>query len=836
MTQENGAPAGPVRIELATSELEGGRYRAWADPTRVLTVVAVSTPEDTFAKMVEPRLRELELADDGEADPGGAPPALHGLLGKLREAHARLWRENGSLMREARDVEVSCALAEEDRVYFVKGAPAWVCLLRNGQAHPVGGPPDQGQAAGAALGRSERLGLEVTSLAVRPGDTVVVFACESDLPPDLRAVENLFQRTPDLKRACDGLVNLLGLQAQGACAVALRFVPVTAGLGGARPNPLDDLMDAWNPEMVEGVNVGGGTLSASGGGTSRPARNAGVSTPSTSARPTSESRANVAAPQANVPVPGVNAPPASESGPSVAAPQADAPVPGVNAPSASGSGPNVAGPQASAPVPGAASPPVRAWGEPDDPDFPGLDEMFATLDRHGVDGAGFAEPTNGSEPAEDEPALAAVGLHPGEDDLPRPRLHRTAWIAVLAALVVAMVALVALPRSTGRGGRAADWMEQAWRGGKGIGGMGVLMVAPEPAARAVLVDGRPVAGETPARIDSIPAGRRRVTLDLGPCGTWEDEFTVRAGESLRVAPRLSGSVSVLASDAAAGGRAWIQGREKVPVPAVFDSLPCGWNRIFYEDDRIPMWDRVVLVKPGKATRLMVPNDYRGGQGAVRVEALRLQGREGLVESEGDTVRIDGRVAGATPLDVPLAPGLHSVRVGPVGSGAYAEVFEVKAGGVRSVLARLGEGELPALRHLAPGRVRVRGPILLTVAVSGTAAEWSTPTLHSPDLAPGLREIPMLPVQGGEGVFVGVVNPESVRLGRELRYYFTLSGPGGQTAWSDVFRLYPEAQWAGGAPAAAPDPAGRTEPAVESAPVVTPALMEPEPPTEEIPAP
>ena len=62
MTQESGAPAGPVRIELATSELEGGRYRAWADPGRVLTVLAVSAPEDTFAKMVEPRLRELELA------------------------------------------------------------------------------------------------------------------------------------------------------------------------------------------------------------------------------------------------------------------------------------------------------------------------------------------------------------------------------------------------------------------------------------------------------------------------------------------------------------------------------------------------------------------------------------------------------------------------------------------------------------------------------------------------------------------------------------------------------------------------------------------------------
>lgn len=807
MIQESGAPAGPVRIELATSELEGGRYRAWADPGRVLTVLAVSTPEDTFAKTVEPRLRELELVDDGREDPDGAPPALHGLLGKLREAHARLWRENRSLMREARAVEVSCALAEEDRVYFVKGAPAWFCLLRNGQAHPVGGPPTEGKVAGAALGRSERLELEVTSLAVRPGDTVVVFACESELAPDLRAVENLFQRTPDLKRACDGLVNLLGLQAQGACAVALRFVPVAAGPGGSRPNPLDDLADAWNPGLGEGAHAASPPVSQP--------------TASLVPSPASPSSPPLALPSARPLAPLPSPPPASPPARPLAPPSVSSTAP---------------------PLPADATlPPVPNAGGPGDEDFPGLDELFATLDKHGVGGGDSARPKPQAEPAENVPALVGVGLHPGDDDQPRTRMGPKAWVALLSALVLAMVALVALPRSTGRGGRPADWMEQAWRGGKGLGGTGVLMVAPEPAARAVLVDGRPVAGATPARVDSVSSGRHRVTLDLGPCGMWEDEYTVRTGELLQVAPRLSGSVAVRASDAAAGGRAWVQGREKVPVPAVFDSLPCGWNRMFYEDDRMPMWDRLVLVKPGKATRLLVPNDDRSGQGAVRVEAMRMQGQEGLVESEGDTVRVDGRVAGATPLDVPLAPGLHSVRVGPEGAGAYAEVFEVKAGGVRSVLARLGEGDLPALRHVAPGHVLVRGPILLTVAVSGTTAEWLTPTLHVPGLAPGLREVPMSPVEGGEGVFVGVVNPETVPLGRELRYYFTMSGPYGQMACSDVFRLYPEDQWArslpGGrmspvaGPAAAAGPADAVGAATETAPPPAAARTsaEPEPP-------
>ncbi len=735
MTQESGASHGPVRIELATSELDGGRFRAWADPARVLTLVAVSTPEDSFARLVEPRLRELEPAPADEGEPGGTPAALRDLMGMLRDVHARLWRENRSLMREMRTVEVSCALADEDRVYFVKGAPAWVCLLRNGQAHPVGRPPDAAGAAGMALGRNERLGLEVTSLAVRPGDTIVVFAAESDLPPDLRAVENLFSRTPDLKRACDGLVNLLGLQAQSACAVALRFVPVAAGsAGSSAANPLEDLVEAWNQEWVPG---------ATSGATGAPASESGA--------------------------------PGRESQPRVM-------------------------PPAAAPVSVRAAQPGSEAVEP-----PGLEDLLSNLDPPARSGAGTPmgaegrEP-NPPEPALPEPALAGTGRYPQEDDTPRPRVGRKAWLAVLAGLLVTMGALVALPRATGRGEQVKDWVEQAWRGGGASGAVGALFAAPEPAAQGVLIDGREVAAGTPVRIDSIPAGRRRVTLDLGPCGAWEDEFTVRAGETLRVAPRLTGSVSVVAVDAAAGGRAWIQGRAKVTVPAVFDSIPAGWVRFFYEDEQIPMWDRLVLVKPGKASRLLVPNEYRGGQGAIRVEALHPEGSEGLVESAGDSVRVDGRFAGLTPLDLPVSPGLHSVSVGPVGSGAYATVLEVKAGGVRSVLARLGEGERPTLRHVAPGRVLVRGPILLSVAVSGDLAGWRAPTLHAPDLPPGSREVPLLPVEGDEAVFVATVNPELVPLGRDLRYYFTMNGPDSQTAWSDVYQLYPEAQWVGNRPA------------------------------------
>jgi hypothetical protein len=389
------------------------------------------------------------------------------------------------------------------------------------------------------------------------------------------------------------------------------------------------------------------------------------------------------------------------------------------------------------------------------------------------------------------------------------------------------VGLAAFPRGTGGGPGAPGWLELAWRGGGGTTATGTLVVAPVPPAKAVFVDGRQLASETPVQIDSVSVGRRRVTLDLGPCGTWEGEFVVRSGQPSRVAPRLRGSVSIVASDPVTAGRVWVQGRAKVPVPAVIDSLPAGWNRIFYEDGRIPMWDRLVLVKPDKGTNVVVPNDYRGGGGAVRVEALRPRGNEGLVESEGDAVCVDGRLAGTTPLDLPLGPGLHSVRVGPEGPGSYVEVLEVKAGGVRCVVAQLGGGEAPVIRHVAPGRVLVRGPILLTATVTGTPDDRGEPVLHLPALSPGSREIPMTPVDGTEGGYVGVVSPEFVPLGRDLEYYFTVSGPDGQTAWSDLYRLHPESQWGGGGAARARAPAGLpmgASPSTPSAPAATPDTL------------
>jgi len=235
------------------------------------------------------------------------------------------------------------------------------------------------------------------------------------------------------------------------------------------------------------------------------------------------------------------------------------------------------------------------------------------------------------------------------------------------------------------------------------------------------------------------------------------------------------------------GFVWTPGRDKVSTPARIDSLPVGWNRVFYEDERLPMWDRNVLVRAGETARVVVPNDFASDQGLVRISAMVFRQGDGLVDAVGDSVWVDGSFVGLTPMEKGLSPGLHSVRVGSAAHGQYSEVLEVRAGATRHVQGRLSSSPRPVIVHNAPGRVWIRGPVLLSAEISGGAGSVR-PTLHLPELPSGLRQIPMTPVDQGAGVYVGVVEPEALPAGRTVSYYFTIQGSNGETVWSDLFRL------------------------------------------------
>jgi hypothetical protein len=339
--------------------------------------------------------------------------------------------------------------------------------------------------------------------------------------------------------------------------------------------------------------------------------------------------------------------------------------------------------------------------------------------------------------------------------------------------------------------------------GKGSEGgtTGTLEVNSTPAARQVLVDGEPVAQATPARLDAIRCGNRTVGLDFGPCGVWETRVRVRWGKTTTLAPTLTGSISVKGAAGSGGGLVWTAERGKVSVPTVLDSVPIGWVKLFYEDARTPMWDRRVLVKPGQRSEVVIPNDPAPGQGLLEVESLVEAGAKGLVSSPDDTVWVDGGQAGRTPFHASLMPGLHSVRVtGPKGIST-TEILELMDGSSRVLPLALSHPGPRGLRHLAPGRVWLRGPVLLSCEIDPEFGPLLRPTLHMPGLPPGSREIPLSPVEGQDGVYLAMIGPELLRGAESQAYYFTASAPDGEILSSELYHIYPQ----GRRPAPAPEP-------------------------------
>lgn len=752
----------PVRIEVATSEIDGGACRAWADPALVVAAVARSSPEDTFTRFVLPKLEGLS-AEPEEGAPIGEelPPALRNLLLRIRSVHARLFRDNHSLTRDARWVELTCVAAEEDRIYLVRTAPSWVCILRAGQ--PLLADPGANDGSVGALGAAESLRLEVSSLSVEPDDVVVVLCAASESRPDLLSVQRLFSQTHDLKRACDGLVNLIGIQSPGASAVALRFVPVEN-----------------TRERGEGANAVAGLVDAAGltsEGAERP--NPESEVPTFASSPglplddwswigrssliddeMDESDTSLPVADGSNAVGAVAGEPPSGRSLEPSGPSYD-PGFGEGAPrDASSFATRAASDAIPASSSGGATPNAPEW------QFPWEMEMASRVrpDR---------------TPAPDALQAPVAAELPREDPIHEPTASSISksWKVpvLLGALALLLGSLAAIPL----------------RGGALFGaGKADLWIEPNPAGQRVFLDGQQVAEHTPCQIPAIKAGLHTLEIDYGPSGRWQGRVQVSGGKPFRWSESIRGSIEVSARDASISGSAWVQGGQKTVLPATLEALPLGWTRLFYEDERIPLWDRQVLVRADGAVSISIPNHHAGEDAFIAVEVMRPQEGEGLVASRGDSIYVDDGFTGLSPLEMATTPGLHSVRVASRGE-TRTQMCELRPGGSRQLVIAFDGRELPSFRHQPPGNIIIHGPVALSVLIQNPGGgTLSRPALHLPDLEPAWREVPLQAIDGGP-THVALLQPGVLPRGERIRYYFTVMGPGGDAVYSDLYRMLVE---------------------------------------------
>ncbi len=691
-------PLPPMRIEMATSEIEGAETITWIDPTQVIGCIAHSQPKEAFARYVEPRLAELNRPHDGSASGEGtaALPARVGIvLERLRQIHGRLFRENRSVLRDPRIVRLVVTMVEENRIFFVKGIRCWVFRVREGAATRIRGEEECAPRQ-AALGSQGRLSLAVTSLPYEAGDVIVLLAAEGGDPPDPRAIASVLEQTQDLKRACDGLVNLFGLESEGAGAVAIRFVPIQTSHAGEAVFFFEDLSRELRAEAANLY-------------TNRP----------------QESLEEIPLPSFLESLESASAAPPP--------PKAETPSPEIE----------LTLPEMEIPAPVEILKPLPVGARITPPPV---------------------EPPAGRR---EEPASPSA---------PR-RMPRRA-LALISGAIVILLAVAGVPRGL-----------RLIQGGGDRAGYGVLRIDSVPPARAISIDGVDQGSGTPAILEGIAPGVHRVRLDLGAFGAIEEKVRVRKGESSDFKARGTGALEIVLAEDRPGARMWIRGRSPELPPCTLDTLVAGWHEVYYEDDRIALWQRPVLIRAGETTRLRIPNAFASESALLRIESWDFTDGEGLRETTGFAVHVDGESQGSTPVEIEVTPGLHGIRVESADGRVWTEVCDLRAGCSRVIAPRFGMGEWPQIRHREPGRVLGRGPILLTVEI-GTAdgAPARNPRLHLPELGPGERDVPLELLDVATGAYVGSVDPAALPLGEAVVYYFTVQTPGGEILCSELFRL------------------------------------------------
>lgn len=782
------AAEGPLRIDVATSQIEGGQAEGWIEPNRASGCVAYCEPRDAFSRFVQPH---LEAAIPPQDETSALPQSVAVLISGLKAAHLRLYRENHSLMKEPKWVRLTAACADEGRIYFVRTQTSWIYLLRAGKAHLLGGQ-ECARPAGEkeeALGGPERLRLKVTSIEVSRDDQVLLVIGDADQPPDLYAVARLFTESRDLKRACDGLVNLLGLHGPSAAVVAYRFTPLMSGareprLDLARGEEVLEEITEMAREFAFGVQeesaamLGRSTepavdkqIPAPVGGAPAPGRQPEPQPvpepPHPAVQPQSQTQSQAAAqPQAG---PQPQAQPRTEVQPETARP--------VLLPQAADSG--------KMPIPGERKTQPVAALRPAQPVAQSKASPPATPLREQT-----APPAPGQ--AAEPGAQPVIRAQKGSS---RPERPRASVISVILLAIILFILAVLLLNGAGWPG-VVNMLRTAvgFVAGQGssLVAYSLVDVTSEPPGAIVAIDGERIPGRTPISDVRVASGMRIITMHLGATGVWADSISLEPDRSQQVHADFLGSLRIRARDQTGNPKVWLEGQtEKRAAPAQFTDLPAGWYRIFFEDERVPLWERKVLIRSGETTGVEVNNDFGAGKVLLHVESMRIVPPAGLRPSEGDSVFLNGNLAGLTPLELEVAPGLHGVKV--VSNGQeYCEVLRLPAGASRFITPQFGLRRRPSFRHVPPGKVLLQGPILLAVEIGMEDGGLRRPQLRLPEIPGGPRMIPLVQVDSGQDLFVGKLESGAAEIGRPILYYFSVMTPEGDEVVSDLYRLVPVA--------------------------------------------
>jgi len=163
---------------------------------------------------------------------------------------------------------------------------------------------------------------------------------------------------------------------------------------------------------------------------------------------------------------------------------------------------------------------------------------------------------------------------------------------------------------------------------------------------------------------------------------------------------------------------------------------------------------------------------------------------GMVETQARAVRVDGRYRGATPLELNLPAGYHSVAVEEPGQPNLVQVLRIESGSTRYVQAQYPQDQDLGVQIGKPTTVRPDGPIVVAVRIVGVGAPVEKAFLQR--VRPRQAETVQVPLSlspSDPQIWIGVI-PKSLLTPGEPAFAFA-SGKdvSGKEGCSEIVDLY-----------------------------------------------
>ena len=310
-----------------------------------------------------------------------------------------------------------------------------------------------------------------------------------------------------------------------------------------------------------------------------------------------------------------------------------------------------------------------------------------------------------------------------------------------------------------------------------------------PEGAALLVDGQPVTGSVEGAWThaTVPYAARSVEI-RGPNGTWwQADLSQAPSDSLR--PLWSGEIVVEPSPLLSGATLYVDSEPRGTVPGTVSGIAPGWHVMSLRRGSNLLYEDARSMASGEIVQLSMPAQPPEGKGRLIVRSRRME-QSGMVETQARAVRVDGRYRGATPLELNIPVGYHSVAVEEPGQPMVVQVLRVESGSTRYVQAQYPQDPDLGVQIGKPTTMKPDGPIVVPVRIVGVGAPVQKAFLQM--VRPRQAETVQVPLSlspSDPQIWIGVI-PKSLLVPGEPAFAFA-SGKdvSGKEGCSEIVDLY-----------------------------------------------